>query len=331
MTKRELVEKIKAGMPEFTGTEDEKEIKRALYIYIELGKMKSFDERYYFGSSKMKKISAREAIKDTMNPDRLAEKRKILCITMSHLYKCILSEFGINSEIITEMLERDAVNHMENVIKLKSGRTIIADVQLDMHRVQAGLSLHHFGVPCKYTTDTINTDELTKMLIEIGYIRDKNDYRDERIEEVRRQIAGLTPNEALRVIFNSPEICDGTQEMETVEAYKYYYSILKSLMPNEHGKKIFQFKCSKKRKQEEEPDYSFGIYATPDKNESLEVYIYSHIHRRMLSCDLETLAKMEDEGFKIGGNTTVKSDRLLKAMLKEFRRRRERQGGNEPR
>lgn len=53
MTKNELVEKFKREMPEFEGTEEEKEIKTALYIYIELGKMKSFDERYFFGNSKL--------------------------------------------------------------------------------------------------------------------------------------------------------------------------------------------------------------------------------------------------------------------------------------
>lgn len=40
MKKKEMVEYLKQNMPEFEGTEEEKEIKTALYIYIELGKMK---------------------------------------------------------------------------------------------------------------------------------------------------------------------------------------------------------------------------------------------------------------------------------------------------
>ena len=50
MKKDELIEKFRKEMPEFTGTEEEKEIKKALYVYIELAKMKSFDERYFFGN-----------------------------------------------------------------------------------------------------------------------------------------------------------------------------------------------------------------------------------------------------------------------------------------
>ena len=44
MTRRETIEQLKQNMPEFTGTEEEIELKKALYIYVELGKIKSFDE-----------------------------------------------------------------------------------------------------------------------------------------------------------------------------------------------------------------------------------------------------------------------------------------------
>lgn len=57
MTKKEIVKQLKENMPQFSGTEEEIEIKTALYCYIEVAKMKSFDERYYFGNGKLKKIS----------------------------------------------------------------------------------------------------------------------------------------------------------------------------------------------------------------------------------------------------------------------------------
>lgn len=126
MTRNELVEKLRRDMPEFEGTDEEKEIKTALYIYIELGKMKSFDERYFFGNSKLVRQSEREAVEDSGNIDKIVGKRKILCITMTHLYKAILAEFGIESEIITEMTERNTIDHMTNMIKLKSGKKIRA-------------------------------------------------------------------------------------------------------------------------------------------------------------------------------------------------------------
>ena len=44
MTKNEVIDKIKDEIPDFTGTDIDVEIKRALYAYITLGNMKSFDE-----------------------------------------------------------------------------------------------------------------------------------------------------------------------------------------------------------------------------------------------------------------------------------------------
>ena len=121
MTKNELVEKFKREMPEFEGIEEEKEIKTALYIYIELGKMKSFDERYFFGNSKLVRQSEKEAVEDSRNVDKIAGKRKILCITMTHLYKAILAEFGIESEIIR--LEVDEVVKLLDMSEQGNGLT----------------------------------------------------------------------------------------------------------------------------------------------------------------------------------------------------------------
>ena len=54
MTKKEIVQYLKQNMPTFTGNKIEKEKKMAMYIYLELGKMKAFDEKYFFGNSKTK-------------------------------------------------------------------------------------------------------------------------------------------------------------------------------------------------------------------------------------------------------------------------------------
>lgn len=325
MNKKELVEKLKKEMPEFTGTDEEKEIKTALYIYLELAKNKSFDERYFFGSSRMIRQAEREAILASKNPDEIAKKKKIICITMSHLYKAILYDFGIESEIITEMTERNNIDHMTNILNLKSGKRIIADSQLDMYRVQTDLTLKHFGAKSEYDTDVIDSNDLTNMLIEIGYINSKDGYRDERVEEARKKVQGLSANEALKVILNSPEIYAGN-EMEEVEAYKYYYATLKTLMSEEIGKNVYQFICSRKVKGQEVPDYSFGIYSKDNDTESYQIYLYSKKEGRMLECDLETLIKLEDEGLKIGRNDVEKSVKWLKKAMKKFREKQKYSG-----
>lgn len=316
---KKLVEELKRNMPKFSGTEEEKEIKTALYIYVELAKRKSFDERYYFGNSKMVRKTEREALLDSSNPDKIVGKRKILCITMTHLYKAVLAEFGIDSEIITEMTERNTIEHMTNILKLKSGKRLLADAQLDMYRVQTGLTLNNFGSKSEYTNDFIDPDELTKMLIEIGYINSISDYRDEKIENVKKGIKGLDIKEAVGVIMNSPEIYEAAK-LSSVEAYKYYHSTLKTLLPDEIGRRIYQFLCSKKVEGSETPYYSFGIYTTNRRgNVDTETYLYSQKEGRMLGCDLEKLSELEEKGLKIGRNDAETASKILKKAMKNFR------------
>ena len=53
---------------------------------------------------------------------------------MSHLYKKILNSIGIKCDVVQEDL-RDA--HLNNLITLKSGKKITADLQQDLYRIQA--------------------------------------------------------------------------------------------------------------------------------------------------------------------------------------------------
>jgi len=65
MTKkeRELVEKLRREMPEFSGSKAEIEKQIAMYIYLELGRTKVFDEHFYLADkeiqNKIIKLNAR--------------------------------------------------------------------------------------------------------------------------------------------------------------------------------------------------------------------------------------------------------------------------------
>ena len=327
MNKKELVEKLRRKMPVFSGTDEEREIKTALYIYIELGRMKEFDERYYFGNSTMIRKVMKEAIENSEKPDNIAKKRKIICVTMSHLYKEILSEFGIQSRIVTELLENGQIKHMSNIIDLENGKSISADPQLDMFRVQTGMCLKNFGSESEYNTNVINHEQLIQMLIDVGYIKSKDDFRDGKIEEVKEKIKGLNCNEEVSIILNSPEIYGGNENQGVVEAHKYYFSVLKMLLPDDFGRDVFLFQCSKQI-EGKDSDFSFGIYANVENVEDLEVYLYAKSRGRLLRCDLENLIKLQEQGLKIGKNDVQSSVKILKSNMRKFEKKKI---GDEPR
>ena len=162
------------------------EIKLALYVYIKLAKLKSCDERIYFGNKQEIARCIRESKRDSVEIDRAVRKRKLTCISLSHLYKKILNSIGIKCDVVQEDL-RDA--HLNNLITLKSEKKITADLQQDLYRIQAKMKPVFFG------ENEISKDKLTQMLIDIGYVDSKEDFRNNKLGKVKKKVKDLSLDE----------------------------------------------------------------------------------------------------------------------------------------
>ena len=152
MNKAEFIEKLKQNMPE-----ELNEIETAKYIYVQLGKEKVFDERYFFGNSKTKRQIYKLAEKTNYNTDQVAKNRKIICVSLTYLYRDILKEFGIDSIVAEEG------NHKYPIIILKDKMQMInADLQLDLYNIQTKSKTQYFGTRNKYESyDVIPIDQFS--------------------------------------------------------------------------------------------------------------------------------------------------------------------------
>ena len=190
---KELMDKIINEIPEsiYTGSDEDIEIKLALYVYIMLGKMKSVDERIYWGNRKISYKLIVQSRKDSKDINKLAIKRKLTCISIANLYKKILNNFGIKCDAV----RGDPPDvHLDNVITLKSGRRILADLQLDLYNIKTGRSLECFKAIGK--EDFLKEDVLTHFLMEVGYIFDGESYRQNKTEDLKTRIELLPEKEA---------------------------------------------------------------------------------------------------------------------------------------
>ena len=86
MNKKEIIEYLKQNMPEFTGDNIERQKRMAMYIYLELGKLKAFDEKYFFANNKTKTKIYSLAQASKNNVEEIAKRKKIICVTLSYLY-----------------------------------------------------------------------------------------------------------------------------------------------------------------------------------------------------------------------------------------------------
>lgn len=305
MNKLEFIESLKRNMPQ-----DLNEIEIAKYIYIKLGKEKAFDERYFFGNAKVKKQIYQMAERTKYNTDPVAKNRKIICVSLSYLYRDILKEFGINSIVVSED------DHKYGIIILKDGTKIKADLQLDLYNIQTGCKTEYFGTKSNYELNLLSElseSELLNIDKEIGYVERKEDYKNNAIEILKEKVKGKTPNEALDIIFNDQRVNQFENDLEFVEMYKYYMGLLNKTIPKYLHKKVFAFNCYRE-KEDGQRDYTICIYS--QEKEDLNVYIFSRKNNRFVKVDIDKIEEMEQEGLILGVRKKEQGVNKLKKIIR---------------
>ncbi len=310
MTKKEIVQYLKQNMPHFEGTKEEIELKTALYIYIELGKIKSFDEKYFLGNSQVQKKIYELARRETTQIDQIAKKKKIICLSLAYLYCSILKEFGITANISP----RDQDGHVYSMIETKGNTRFMADLQLDLENIQTKSRLEHFGIlenTSKNETINANQKQLTQMLIDIGYIANENDYKNKEIDKLSEQVKNKNPHEALKIILEDEKLYKENEEMGIVEVNKFYKRILRKIVPNFYGKRIFAFNCYRK-KEKDEREYTLCVFSEED---NVRIYMFSKKERRFLNVDISKMRQLQEEGLVLGARPKENGTNKLKKYI----------------
>ena len=171
----QIKEYIKTN-PEITETEIIK------YVYIDLGKRFSFDEKFTpFGNSKSKQNHYKYHCKNITDLDECMETNLVICKSVSYILEYILKSLGIN--IITEIDPYDTKKcpHVYNRIFEKSGRTYIIDLQEDIYNIQTHSFTRNFGIDSIHSMNNsvITRSKQEKIDKKIGYIAENNYYSDD--------------------------------------------------------------------------------------------------------------------------------------------------------
>lgn len=110
-------------------------------IYIEIGKNKTFDVKYYFGNTKTQKKIYNLARKRAEVEKRLDE-REIICYSLARQCEYIFKKLGYNCTVTHEPKE---LEHVFNILTLNDGRRIKLDLQSDLEFIQTGRRTRNFG------------------------------------------------------------------------------------------------------------------------------------------------------------------------------------------
>lgn len=306
MNKQEFIQRMKEEIPK-----DFSELEIAKYIYIKLGKQKAFDEKYFFGNLKTRKKIYKLAEQNKIDSNEASKNKKIICVSLSYLYRDILKEFGINCVIAEEF------EHKYPIIVLKNGRRIRADLQLDLYNIHTKSKTKYFGTKEKYgyeAVEELTDEENIKIDKKIGYIKYEQEYKDSSISRLKDEVRGKDANEFLKIILQDKEINKFDKKLEYVELYKYYKSILNRIDSKYLDKKIFSLTCFKERKNGYK-DYTMCLYSV--EKSGVNVYIFSKKEKKFLKVELSKIEMLQGQGLHFGIGPKDRGVKKLKKIIEE--------------
>lgn len=209
------------------------QIEQARYIYLQLGKLFTFDEKYWLGNSKTRRMIYRSARKIQTPKD--LKSNKVICVSLTNTYNSLLQRIGIEAEAVHA--EDDL--HVYSIFKI-DGVEYEADLQRDMKFIQAHRKTRLFGREPDYSTRKLISDEqMQEMDEKFGYTYEGDEYLAILIDRLRDKLE-LIPNMEQKMKYALQKIegfMSGT-DMGFVEKMLYYEMILPDVFSTKEAKKV---------------------------------------------------------------------------------------------
>ncbi len=279
------------------------QIEQARYIYLQLGKLFTFDEKYWLGNSKTRRTIYRAA-KKVHSPKDL-KSNKVICVSISNTYISLLEKMGIEAEAVHA--EDDL--HVYTIFKV-DGVEYEADLQRDMKFIQANRKTRSFGREPDYSTRKLISDEqMQEMDEKFGYTYEGDEELELLISRLGEKLAHL-PNMEQKIKVALKKIADyeADTDMGFVEKMLYYEMILPDVLSSKESKKVQIMDMYVE--EDGERKYTCCISANKEKNEYVR-YMYSEKTGTFLPIDEQELIKLMSEGLRTVGNKKIQGLRKI--------------------
>lgn len=279
------------------------QMEQARYIYLQLGKLFTFDEKYWLGNSKTRRMIYKSA-KKIKTPKDL-KNNKVICVSLTNMYNSLLQRMGIEAEAVHA--EDDL--HVYTIFKV-DGVEYEADLQRDMKFIQAHRKTRSFGREPDYSTRKLISDEqMQEMDDKFGYTYEGDEYLAILIDRLRDKLE-LLPNmeQKIEYALKKIESFEADTDMGFVEKMLYYEMILPDVLSSKESKKVQIMDMYVE--EDGERKYTCCISANKEKNEYVR-YMYSEKTGTFLPIDEQELIKLMSEGLRTVGNKKIQGLRKI--------------------
>ena len=213
------------------------ELEKARFLYLELGKLLSFDINYISVHDR----KSEDIYWKPVDFDNI-ESNKFICRQIADMYSELLKRAGIDSESEWDIREYEVKEWMTNedwtfrhkftVVKLKDGRSFIADLVYDLPFIQKGMETLFFGTrehKCMPEVQKINQDEVKEADKKFGFsypadlTGDKFVYYDNFIQMVKED---MDNEEHLKDYVSAQFSEEEANNIKTNSLIKYKFDIM---------------------------------------------------------------------------------------------------------
>lgn len=277
------------------------EMEQVRYLYIELGKLASFDERYWKGNSrtrqKIYKGSFRKKIED------LKLDRRVVCTSLAIMLKELLGEIGVRAELCKPM-EDDP--HMNLIVRIDNIRYIL-DLQRDLEYIQTNRRTRFFGI-WEDEVDFISYGRITDEEIEamdrkLGYLQEGINYTEDYIHLLKKAVSGqfLPLEEKIAFVLEHANDYKDLSKLGVVEKSKFYNWCLNECLEPDERKKVSEtfFEIKQGSGEEEEEKKLVSCISIRGRDNRYTRFLFSDEGNRYLETNeiefeqlLETRLKM---------------------------------------
>ena len=222
------------------------------------------------------------------NSIKKQNKRQLICVTASKMYKDIAERLGLNVYIIgdTKLTKSDFSvfrpgEHISPVIRTKDGRYIKADLEWDLENIQTGRKWIKFGTKDEGQDELteLSQEEIDNIMKRIGYIKDESDYLENYIETLNLDNIDISLEQKIEKIFSDKEISKKVSNLNSsVDIYRFYRRIVKEYVTKTKEFNLFGgYSKNKKDKRK------YTIMAYTNKDEMKRFWIWSNKQKKMVN------------------------------------------------
>lgn len=221
--------------------DDITDIEKLRYIYINLGKLFSYDYRIIVDES---------VIKEPLNFSKEFITRYKTCYQISEILTILINGTipGCKAKIIERTIPGRSFSkeHVAVEVTTKDGLKLLLDLTLDLAHIQGGLKTKEFAFTTNETSDydIISLRECAEMDKKLGFIVDKytDDYIAEFLETIKKtDFSRMSPPDIIAYKINKAKETLAKDFKGNHEAISYIYTVLCRILTDKELSSLKQY------------------------------------------------------------------------------------------